>query len=407
MADTHQRELRLSVGSRLEAMTERGVVVALAVAVFSLYLFSATHSGTLSVDIASAMAAAWKIASAGTLDLSSYHGALLDALRQYGQAVEVNGAIYSDRNPGLIAYGVPFYALARLVTPDAVLPLWPQALAASASASASVVLVYLALSRLARRSAALGASLLYGFGTGTWSVSADGLWGHGPTQMFLALGLFMLARERRSLAGLSFGAALTIRPYSGFAAAAIGVHEAMVRRSVKPALAIGITSAVGLAAFILYTRVVFGIWSLYGGYSHRAYLERNVEGGQGLLELPTDLLWSLIHPDQGLLLYSPFLLLLIVGLPAGWRNAPTWVRSAFLGGIAFFVAQLYVNSWNAGAYFFGYRYPLELLTLSAPMGLLAYEHGVRGRPVLARLFPYAAVASIALHFAGAVLEPYK
>lgn len=57
-------------------------------------------------------------------------------------------------------------------------------------AALSVVFVYLAVRQVDPGAPACGIALLYAFGTSTWSVSSQGLWGHGPAQLFLALALY-------------------------------------------------------------------------------------------------------------------------------------------------------------------------------------------------------------------------
>ena len=103
------------------------------------------------------------------------------------------------------------------------------------------------------------------------------------------------------------------------------------------------------------------------------------------------------------MLYSPFLILLIPGLPAAWRKAPAWVRGSAIGGVAYLLLQLKANRYSGGDSFWGYRYPLEMLAASAPLLLLAYTEWVRHRSdLLRRVFMYTVVASIVLTATGAV-----
>src|SRR5439155_825835 len=75
------------------------------------------------------------------------------------------------------------------------------------AAAASVGLVFLACRRLASAQASFVAALVYAFATSTWSTSGQQLTMHAPSQLFIALGLYLLARGDRwsARAGLALG----------------------------------------------------------------------------------------------------------------------------------------------------------------------------------------------------------
>src|SRR5262249_14890562 len=104
--------------------------------------------------------------------------------------------------PGILA--VPVYFLPILAFGDGSWALINglAKLSASLMAALSVLFVYLAARRLAPESAAMGVALVYAFGTATWSVSSQGLWGHAPAQLFMAVAIHALlasAGDRRAL----------------------------------------------------------------------------------------------------------------------------------------------------------------------------------------------------------------
>jgi hypothetical protein len=83
-------------------------------------------------------------------------------------------------------------------------------LAASLFAAGSVAFVYLAARELARRLAISEASALvtagvYAAATPTWAVSSQGLWGHGPAQLALAVALWALIRAETERWGPTVG----------------------------------------------------------------------------------------------------------------------------------------------------------------------------------------------------------
>ena len=112
---------------------------------------------------------------------------------------------------------------------------------------------------------------------------------------------------------------------------------------------------------------------------------------------------ALVHPVRGLLVYSPFLIFLIPGLPAAWRKAPGWVQGSAIGGVLYLLFQLKANRYSGGDSFWGYRYPLEALAAAGPLLLLSYTEWLRQQSaLLRRLFLYAAAGSIVLTAMGAI-----
>lgn len=395
------------VRATLDASSERRTFALVVALLLALYLPSATYDLDINTDAAMASLAAWHQVERGTLDLSDQQDLIATSSAATRDTVQVGDALYSNRNPGAIFYGIGFYALAApFVDGRAPFTMWPAGVAGAVAAALAMGFLHLAFRRLVSPSRAVVAALFAGTGTATWAISADGLWNHGPSQLALAVALVALASSRHLATGAAMGAALFVRPYTGAAAAAVGLHLAWRRRSVAPAVRIGVTTAVGLAAFLAYTRLLFGRWNLFGGYADRGYLSTNLGGGKGPFDLVTDLGEALVNPRQGLLVHATFLVVLAPGLRAAWRVADDWVRAAAFGGLATFLLQVQANGWDGGDFFWSYRYPLEGLTLCAPLLLLAWRESVPASP--RRRFWFAGLAglAVALQAFGAVLEPY-
>jgi hypothetical protein len=90
---------------------------------------------------------------------------------------------------------------------------------AAAAVAGSAVCIFLIASMYVRRNAALIVAMSYGLGTAVWSISSQGLWSHGPNELFLALGCYFLLRAKEAerfalFAGLAAGMALLCRPSS-------------------------------------------------------------------------------------------------------------------------------------------------------------------------------------------------
>lgn len=247
---------------------------------------------------------------------------------------------------------------------------------------------------------AIVAAVLFGLATATWSISGTALWTHGPSQLWLAVGMLAVAGGRYATSGLGWSLALLTRPHLAVVAAAVGLSESRAKRSWRPAAKVAATTAIGLGAWLLYGRVVFGEWTLLGGYVERQPLEERLTGA-GVPRTLVNLFWMTVHPVRGFLPYSPFLLGLAPGMPRAWRRAPSWVRASAIAGVAYLVAQAYINRWSGGSYYWGYRYAIESLTLVAPLLVLAHEQSsIRGR----RITMVLVAAAIALQVPGAVFD---
>lgn len=111
---------------------------------------------------------------------------------------------------------------------------------------------------------------------------------------------------------------------------------------------------------------------------------------------------TLVSPDRGVLVLSPFLLVLALGIPTAWRRLDDVGRAGALAGLAYILVYLLVNRFSGGENFYSYRLPIESLTLAAPLLLGAYVWWVRERTwALATFWPLVGVA-IGLHAVGAI-----
>ena len=73
---------------------------------------------------------------------------------------------------------------------------------------------------------AVGVALTYGLATSTWSVSSQGLWQHGPAQLFMAAALYCVIRGERqgwfyAWSGLALGFMVASRQTTAVVAAAL------------------------------------------------------------------------------------------------------------------------------------------------------------------------------------------
>ena len=364
---------------------------------FIVYLATATYHGVQSPDPPSAAIPAWQLATHGNLTLDAFEGVM-------PWFVESGERIVSNRTPGVIFFGVPFFFLFGAAEGPTVTP---AAVAAATAAAGAMLLLHLALRRLVAPSTAMAAAFVAGLATSTWSVSADALWAHGPNQLWLTAAMLALAVERYWSTGVAFGLAVFTRPHLAVVAAIAGIWTAVRRRSWRPLVFVGIPASVGLLALMYYNSLAFPAESpLGGGYGGRPL--------DNLVSRPwwhygEDIAGMLVSPDRGLLVLSPFLLALLPGLRAAWRSAPGWVRTSAVGGLAYMLVQLRISYYPGGVHvfsgghnFFSYRLSIEFLTLAAPLLVLCYREWTARSRTRQRLFTALVLLSVAIQGFGAV-----
>jgi hypothetical protein len=333
---------------------------ALGLAAFVVYLATANLTGVTVNDVAASSESSWALGQHRTFDVSGWSGSAT-----YWPVFR-DGHIYTNRFPGMAIAGAPFYsALGVTGAPTT----FPGAVAAATWTAALVTCTFLLLTRLARPQVALLGALTLGLATPTWTVSADGMWPHGLTQLSAVLCLLALSKDRALLAGLPLGYGVLCRPHLGVATAVLAAYWLVSRRSVRSAFLLCAGSAVGTASLVTINHHLYGGWSVLGGYDP-SHLRAQ---GVGLAEVPINVLGALVSPYRGVFVVTPFLLLLLPGIPAAWRRAPHWARASALAGLSYEASQLYLIRFSGGDGFFGYRIQLELLTFSAPLLLLSYR----------------------------------
>jgi hypothetical protein len=230
-------------------------------------------------------------------------------------------------------------------------------LSASLLAAIASVLMFLVLRREGNRWA-LPLALAFAFGTDTWMISSQALWQHGSGELLIALAL-LLVMGRASpprIAALGFVCVLIAanRPPDALLAAAFALIVVWNRKRDAVWLLAG--AALPLAALMYYNLVFIGNW--LGGYG-LAGAQNGDSFGFVLLGLPR----LLVSPTRGLLVFSPFLAFVPLGLIRRLR-IPASRRPAIALGVAA-AAQLLLYAqadWSPGASW-GPRWPTDLLPI--------------------------------------------
>lgn len=391
------RQRLAAAGERVRQWHTAASLKRSAAALFSVFaiIYLATASyGENHWDTYSASVPAWKLGTSGILRVDEFFGVT-------PWFVETQDGVYSNRFPGVIFVATPAYWLGRiagLVSPDQ-LTFVPAAMTAALLTAAAVAVLYTVFHALVPREVALLAAATMGLGTATWAVSSSALWTHGPAQLYLAMSMVGLSRAHFAGAGAAFALAAFTRPQLSVIACASGVYHSLRQRSLRPAAAVGVLTAVGLAGLLYYNHVIFDTWSINGGYP--AHATSNL-GGMTMRKYLENWLLMLLSPVRGVLIFSPFLVPAILGVREAWRTAPGWVRSSALSGLVYLALQMRINEYHGGDTFFSYRLPLEALTMMAPLLLLGALCWMQRGAERRKLFGALVIAAATLQAFGAV-----
>jgi hypothetical protein len=380
---------------------DRRVAALLFVLVWIVYLATATYWVGQMNDTRATTQSAWSLATRGTLALPEAWRGEID-----WEVEGADGRPYTNRFPGPTLWAAPFHVVGDMLFPRPapshphLLNYAPSGVAAATGAALAVLLSYLGFRQLADRRTAVGAALVLAFGTSVWSVSADIIWTHTVTHLALALGILAMAHERHIAGGLAFGAAILSRPHLAIVPAVVGIWGGVRQRRLRPVLEMGLASALGLLAIVLYSRILFGTWLPISGYND--YAVRGL-AGTPTREFVERFVRYLVDPTRGFFIYTPLLLVLVPFVHRGWRASPWWARSAAVSGVAYLLIQMRANTYSGGAQYFGSRLTLETLVLCAPLLLRTWQVSV-ARLRVVRVLAWTLIAvSVGLHALGATI----
>ena len=277
---------------------------------------------------------------------------------------------------------------------------------ASFLASVASVLMFLVLRRDCIRWS-LPLAMVFAFGTNTWMISSQALWQHGSGELLIALSLLLVVPGERGSASpmrtALLGAVCVFmaanRPPDALIAGAIvlfviwNTGRSAVRSRSRSALWLLAGAVVPLAALLYYNLHFIG--NLAGGYGmapSKGFVHLNLSGMAGLL----------ISPARGLLVFSPFLVFVPVGLIQRLR-APG--SRGLAVALSFAVAGQFIiysqADWRAGVSW-GPRWLTDLLPILVWM-LAPFPLVLRPitRGLLSITMTAAMVASVGVQTIGA------
>lgn len=251
---------------------------------------------------------------------------------------------------------------------------WMEKISASIIASIASVLMYLVLRRDCGRWS-IPLTLAFAFGTNTWMISSQALWQHGTAELLIALALLLAVGKvspwRTALLGAACVLMTANRPPDGVIAVAFGIFTLWNQR--RGALWLVVGGIVPLAAHLYYNIHFIGnLNGAYGLESGRGFYQPGLAGVAGLL----------VSPSRGLLIFSPFLVFLPLGLMQRLRTPHTKVLAIALSLAALTQFAFYSQfDWRAGACW-GPRWLTDMLPIlvwllaPAPLVLRPFARGV-------------------------------
>jgi hypothetical protein len=264
--------------------------------------------------------------------------------------------------------------------------------AASFLASIASVLMYLVLRR-DRSRWSFPLAMVFAFGTNTWMISSQALWQHGTGELLIALALLVVVAPASPVRTAILGAVCVLmaanRPPDALIAGAFVLFTVWSRR--RNALWLLAGAALPLVALLYYNLDFIG--HIAGGYAvakdpNRKFFQLDWSGVAGLL----------VSPTRGLLVFSPFLVFIPLGLIQRLRVPGSRGLAVALSFAVTAQFLLYSQAdWRAGVSW-GPRWLTDLLPILVWM--LAPAPIVL-RPIARGLLVLAMAASVGVQTIGA------
>lgn len=383
-------------GRTLSLLTGFGIAAVL------LGVYTAAPARFLSNDTRPAVYSAISLVKRGDLDLDEFSWTIRGQNPEWPYYVvpTVDGRVVSRYGIGGPVTAAPVFGAALAVRPriSETTGMWLGRFAAGLCVALAALFVWLAALRVgASRKGASLVALVYGLGTCAFSLASQALWQHGPAQMWLALGAYLLVRAGPWSvpgAGAAFAAAVLCRTPDAVLALAATIYVLGAYRR-EPRRWLGfIAAALAVASLqAVHSWVYFGAPWVMGQAMARTdvhHLHWHEPFWRGFLGL-------LVSPSRGLLVYSPVFLFLLYRPVATWRASHPAVRALLLGGIALVLVMSRYSGWTGGACF-GYR----MICDAAPFLALAMVAVLPRLSSWARAAFAAALAlSVTIHSVGA------
>ena len=312
--------------------------------------------------------------------------------------------------PAIIAAAVtwPFWQLGLVDIRAALAPALMAAVTSSLLVSIAVALAFLTARQHLSRPRALSVAAGLGLGTGFWPTASQTLWQHESAIFGLAVAVLALTSlERRAPASRAVVLGLGL----GLAAAArLQLTPAILVLLIGTAAAFGARLA-GIAAgsmSLLVVPVLLSNFLWFGSIAGAApileALHSSVHRTDSSFVLSAQGFAGLLFsPNRGLLVFSPIVIVVLMGVAAvvrgGLRSVPVWLCLAAMAQYALY--SFYSVWW--GGHTYGPRYMLDVLPLLVPAAAFGMD-ALRG-PARVAIASAALAWSIAVAAIGAFHHP--
>ena len=253
------------------------------------------------------------------------------------------GHFYDSHPPIGPLLSLPVYAVPTWIgipaRPELVANVFSK-LAASMLAALSALAVFAASKRLLRATGtskptvrdidrenlvAIAAALTYGLGTSVWSTASLALWTHTPAVLGYSVALWALTAGRPGVAGTAAAAAVIARPATVSAIALLGMflaHRALYTTKWHDLLRFCAATLVTGLTGVLYNYWLFG--SATGGAQFRMGVLTKELGTTDMFSgsLQVGLAGLTVSPSRGILIFSPVVVIAVVGALKAWKATP-------------------------------------------------------------------------------------
>jgi hypothetical protein len=404
-----------------DRLDRKTVTLALALALLLFCIYNANFRHGTGVDTISTTALPVSIITEHNFNLDEFRALLstntnaLDAnLLYFGGIQQRDGHLVSSYPLGGAVLAVPFFAIAKY---GGYLRQWHHyrvvgKIAASFMVALSAAFIFLTLRLTIPTNAAWGIALLFGLGTSAWSISSQELWQHGPGTLCLSIALYALAlldrqpsHRRAFVAGLFLGLAvycrlLNVIPTLALSLFVVAQHRKYLAIYCAPLLVMAVVMA-------YYNLSTYG--NISGGYD--AIYQSPIHAWRGLNStnsytnpLLKGFADTLISPNRGLLIYSPFLIPAFIAMSyLFFRPQYALQRYCVLWFVAMCIILAKNTLWWGGATF-GPRYFSEACVALALLTGGAWSY-LRQHRILLGVFFCSGAISIFIHGVGALLAP--
>lgn len=344
----------------------RGALEALAVFLVALVVYAASPVAQTTDSFWVTYTAA-SLVQRGDVRLDEY-GTALERADGF-QVDEIEGHSYYEVPLATSLTAAPMVAVALAVDGDALraeldrgeVPSIDRYMAAVLAALAVMVVYLFALDAARRRSVAVVVAATFALGTAAWSTASRGMWMNTPAMLAAALTVLLVQRLHRGapvaraglLLGLVLGYGVAVRPSDAVLAVGVVIWVLAVRRRAI-GWVLGGAAAVG-AAMVVADLVLLG-----------SVVPRYVRGGRLAVSslVPEAIAGNLVSPARGLFVFSPVLLLGIVGLVIRHRRGGLSSLDVLFGavvGVHVLVVSLFPHWW--GGWVYGPRFMVDVLPL--------------------------------------------